>query len=612
MVARTEAAPKLFSLDIKGHGPANRFLSLVRRPLEKLVGLDGVNEFYHQVRHRTGASPVRHLFLQNVLRQLHTRLNVSPDDLANIPATGPLVVVANHPFGGIEGILLASLLVSIRPDVKVMANYLLHRVPELRDLFIFVDPFGGPQAARNNVRGLRESLNWLEQGGVLAIFPAGTVSYLDVRRREIADPQWSDTVGRIVRRSQASVVPVFFEGSNGALFQLAGLVHPKLRTAMLPREFLNKRRNTMNIRVGRAIAFSKLKAFEDDRDLTEHLRRRTYLLRYRDQSQKSQPATENSEPYETIIPAVDPALLHKDVAALPASALLVEGGEMRVYLATAHRLPHVLREIGRLREITFRLTGEGTGKSLDIDQYDDYYQHLFIWNEKTSEVVGAYRLGETDRILATRGIHGLYTSTLFKFKPAIIQKLNPALEMGRSFVRPEYQRSFSPLMLLWKGIGAVLVRKPQNRILFGPVSISNNYNTKSRQLMISFLQMQNLLPNLSKLVKAKNPMPLKKVSSIASGDLDEVSELVSQIESDQKGIPVLIKQYLKLGGQMLGFNLDPNFSDVVDGLVYVDLDQTDRRVLEKYMGKEGFAEFAAFGAAQRAEQAEDQLVGAAA
>jgi len=165
-------------------------------------------------------------------------------------------------------------------------------------------------------------------------------------------------------------------------------------------------------------------------------------------------------------------------------------------------------------------------------------------------------------------------------------------------------------MLLWKGIGAVLVRHPQNRILFGPVSISNNYNTKSRQLMVSFLQMQNLLPDLAKLVKAKNPLSFKKVSSITGGDVDEVSELVSQIESDQKGIPVLIKQYLKLGGQMLGFNLDVNFSDVVDGLVYIDLDQTDRRVLERYLGKEGFAEFAAFGAAQKARQTETQLVGA--
>ena len=595
-----ESAPRLFRLDIKGHGPAKRLLSLVRRPLEKLVGLDELNDLYHQVRHCTGTNASHDHFLENVLRRLHTRAKLSPDDLANIPATGPLVVVANHPFGAIEGILLASLLKSVRSDVKVMANYLLDRVPELRDLFIFVDPFGGPHALQKNVRGIRESLKWLDRGGVLVIFPAGTVSHLDVRRREITDPEWSDSIGSIVRRSEASVVPVFFEGSNGALFQLAGLVHPKLRTAMLPREFLNKRRNTLNIHVGRAIGFNKLKAFKEDGELTEHLRRRTYLLRYRNEPQKNRPAAsqpgrlptaDRDDPYEPIVDEVDPALLRKDIAALPANDLLVECGDLRVYLATAPRLSNVLREIGRLREITFRSIGEGTGKSIDLDEFDDYYLHLFVWNEKAGQVVSAYRLGETDRILAERGIHGLYTSTLFKFKPAIIGKLNPALELGRSFVRPEYQRNFSPLMLLWKGIAAVLVRNPQYRILFGPVSISNSYNAKSRRLMISFLQMQNMLPDLANLVKAKNPMVFKKVSGFSCGDLGEVSELVSQIESDQKGIPVLIKHYLKLGGQMLCFNLDPSFSDVVDGLVYVDLDQTDRRLLEKYMGQQGLAEF---------------------
>ncbi len=591
MATEMDCSRRIFNLDLPVAGPAGRLLSLVKRPLEKLVGLEELNRFYARVR-GSGGGGTRLQFLQSVLENLNTRAAVVPDDMANIPSTGPLVVVANHPFGAIEGILLASLLESIRPDVKVMANYLLERVTEIRDLFIFVDPFGGPDAARSNVRGLREALDWLGDGGVLAVFPAGTVSYLDVRRREIADPQWSDTVARIVRRSGAAVLPVFFEGANSALFQLAGMVHPKLRTAMLPREFLNKRRNTMHIHIGRTIPFNKLKTFDDDRELTEHLRRRTYLLRYRDQANKiPRPPATPMAAYEPIVPAVDPNLLRGEVDALPAESLLIDNNDHRVFISTADRIPSIMQEIGRLREITFRLTGEGTGRSTDLDEFDQTYLHLFVWNRKTSEIISAYRLGMTDRILADEGPRGLYTSTLFNYKPALLRKLNPAIEMGRSFVRPEYQKGFSPLMLLWKGIGQVLMRNPRYRVLFGPVSISNNYNTKSRQLMVTFLQMHNLLPDLAKLLKAKNPWNSKKPMSLTGGDLDEVSELVSEIEADQKGIPILIKQYLKLGGQMLGFNVDPLFSDVVDGLVYIDLLNTDRRVLEKYMGKQGMAQY---------------------
>ena len=587
----------IFQLDVSIHTPWRRGLfNIVRKPLEKLVGMTEINAIY--ARSTTGgAGGNSHTFVRNVLSDLNVHCDVSDEDLARIPRGGPAVVVANHPFGGIEGMLLAELLLRVRPDVKVMANFLLNRVPELHDRFIFVDPFGKPESARANVRGLRQALDHVRSGGMLAVFPSGAVSHMDWKTRQIVDPVWSDTIARIIRRAEAVTVPVFFDGANGKLFQLAGLLHPNLRTAMLPKEVLNKRHRRFPARVGTPIPFKKLLAFENDTDLTEQLRQRTYLLKYRGLP-KAQVKQSMPTELQTIVDAVPSVLLNEEINRLPDDCLLAENADLQVYHATADQIPFTLREIGRLREITFRQTGEGTGLSIDLDQFDRHYLHLFLWNKQKCEVVGGYRLGLSDKILASQGAGGLYTTTLFHFNPAIFRKLNPAIELGRSFVRVEYQRAFAPLLMIWKGIGTFVSRNPQYHILFGPVSISNTYSSVSRQLMVAFLKLHSHLPDLSSLVKARIPFCLQSLFSspvanahVAAGDVDGVSDFISEIESDHKGLPILIKHYLKLGGRMLEFNQDPKFSDVVDALIYVDLRKTDRRALERYMGKPEAAAF---------------------
>lgn len=539
-------------------------------------------------------------FPERVLNLLGLRHETSAEELGRIPRQGPVVVVANHPFGAVEGVILAHLLRKVRPDVKIMANFLLDRIPQLRDLFITVDPFGGEGAAHRNRRPLRESIRWVREGGMLVIFPAGEVSHLSLRRREIADPPWSRTLARIVRACEAPVLPMYFAGRNSLLFQLLGLLHPRLRTAMLPREMLNKKGTTLRVRVGAPIPVGKLASFPSDRELVGYLRLRTYLL-----------GSEGSEGGERgrlapghgpVAPPEEPQRLEEEIGRLPARQLLAESGPLAVFQAEAAQIPATLREIGRLREITFREVGEGTGRPADLDRFDGHYRHLFIWNRDKRELVGAYRVGETDTIIQRFGMKGLYTTTLFTYRIDFLERIGPALEVGRSFVRPEYQKSYAPLLLLWKGIGSFVAATPRYRVLFGAVSISREYSDLSRQLIASTLQQGRLISELSRMVTARTPLRLKPLSvrgcEPAGGlpaalDLEDVAAMVADIELARREVPVLLRHYVNLGGKFLGFNIDRDFSDVLDGLVLVDLLETEEKTLERYMGKEGAKAFLA-------------------
>lgn len=559
--------------------------ALNNRPLEAL--LERVFSLKKLDRLYQGLSPSRdeQEFLQQVFETFSINYHVADEELARIPKTGPLVIVANHPFGAVEGVIMAALLRQVRPDVKIMANALLKRIPEVRDLFIAVNPFGGNEATRNNTGPMKEALRWLKQGGLLLVFPAGEVSHLKPFKG-VEDSPWSHTIGRLIQIAEAPVLPVYFHGANSLLFQIAGMMHPRLRTAMLPRELINKANTTIPIRIGTVRPWSRLREFGSDAALIDYLRQRTYMLRDMAVAHKPAIAAVAPQGEDNIIAAVDSGLMRREVDALPDAQHLVDSGNMQVYCAYARQLPNVLREIGRLRELSFRAVGEGTGKPVDLDFYDNYYLHLFIWNHDSGEIVGAYRLGEADKIIAKQGVVGLYSHSLFKYSKRLINELNPALELGRSFVRPEYQKSFAPLLLLWKGIATFVYRNPQYRKLFGPVSISNDYQPLSQKLMVDFLKGSNTVPELARLVKPRSPFKARSVKLAGQvNTLEDVAELVAEIESDNKGIPILLRQYLKLGGQILEFNVDDQFSNSLDGLIMLDLLQTEPRTLAKYMGK---------------------------
>lgn len=602
MHKKPQSESSLFNIEPKGVNPVlKKTLKLSRAVIAHSLKLDKIDRVYRDSVAMTDDLP----FPEKVLRTLNVRYDTSEEDQKRIPASGAVVLVANHPFGGVEGIILMALLQRLRPDVKVMANYLLGRIPEMRDFFIFVDPFGSRKSARANIAPLKGALTWLKQGGLLCVFPSGEVSSIDLRSGMVRDPAWNPSIAALVRRAQATVVPAFFAGHNGPLFQFAGLVHPRFRTLMLPRQVLNKRNRIVNIRIGNALPWRELETYKDDKSLIGYLRLRTYILAERqDRPKKRRLGFPRCKPVGDLHPLAEPQSPDdwaREIASLPAELRLTGNDELDVFIAHAEQIPLILKEIGRLREVTFRAVGEGTGKAFDLDVFDTYYLHLFIWNRKRAEVVGAYRLGLADVICEQFGCKGLYTRTLFKFNSRLLEGLQPAIELGRSFVRPEYQKAYASLFLLWKGIAAFIARNPRYRSLFGPVSITNEYRDASRNLMLRSLRLSNFAPELARFVKPrKRPKRFARAEWARKDfqpyldDIDHVSNMIQEIEQDRKGIPILLRQYLKLGGKVLAFNVDPAFSSVVDGLIAIDLGETDPRTLRRYMGPENAEAFLRF------------------
>jgi putative hemolysin len=573
----------------------------LQKLLSRVLGIDEIARVYHHLKTLKEPGSIA----DRLLNLLDISFLVSAADLKHMPESGSVIVVVNHPFGILDGAILASLLTKIRPDVRFLANGILTVLPELRELVAPVDPISGRSAVGKNGRGLRQVIEHLRKGGMLAIFPAGEVAHFRWRESAVVESEWNPAVARLVSIVEAPVVPMYISGANGMAFQIAGIAHPALRTALLARELLNKRGRRIEVHVGAPISARKLLAMPTPRQQVDYLRWRTHLLATREQFKpntavplSARERLVNEEPIAGAMPAADVAA---EIATLPAGCLLGRSGDLEVYLSRVIHIPNVLHELGRLREITFRAAGEGTGKRLDIDEFDAHYLHLFVWNARSHELVGAYRLAPTDVARKRYGIRGLYTATLFRFGDPFLDRLGPALELGRSFIREEYQRGFAPLLLLWKGIGAFVARNPRYKILFGPVSISNRYQAVSRELMVSFLEKYALLRDWTGLVRNRRALRerfLKGANRPAlpnSGfDIDDLSEVVSDIEQKQTGVPVLFRQYLKLGGKLLGFNVDPKFADTLDGLILVDLTNTDPKLLERYLGRSEARSFLEF------------------
>lgn len=287
--------------------------------------------------------------------------------------------------------------------------------------------------------------------------------------------------------------------------------------------------------------------------------------------------------------AEDPTEMAREVGALPMSQQLYSSGPYRVMIATQGQAPAVVREIGRLREINFRQVGEGTGKERDLDSYDEWYLHLFVWECDLQRVLGAYRLGKTDSILRTHGRSGLYTDSLFRFDTKFLRFMCPALEMGRSFVDQSYQRYSRVLAFLWRGIGQIVAREPQYHRLFGPVSVSALYGEQSRCLIA-----EQLMNGPFRHEWARHVLPLRGLIGAGPSEHLSVQHLnakVASLEPDGKGLPTLVKEYIKLGGRFLAFSIDPDFGNALDGLVTVDLLQTEERLLNLFMGPEAHATF---------------------
>lgn len=580
-----------------------RLNGLILDPLERALGLRHLQEMYKRVECQID----KRSFCRHALAELNVRYHVSDENLDRIPKSAALVVVANHPFGAIEGLILTDIIQSVRPDIKVMSNHLLACIPELHETSIFVDPFGHHASRSRNITPLKEAIRWLNNGGVLGVFPAGEVSHLNLNNRQVADPAWSESIARLIRHTESHVVPIFFHGTNGPIFQLAGMVHPQLRTAMLPRQLLNKRDQSIAVHIGHQISYRHLSRYKSDANLMRYLRFRTYVMAHNRDTPPRRLVFTISRPVSDVKVAIaDPdnaGILTAELAALPEKQLLTASSDYQVFFARSGQIPRLLQEIGRQREIAFRAVGEGTGHALDLDSFDPHYLHLFVWNKAARELVGGYRLGLVDEILDHYGVSGLYTATLYRYRQPLLDQLSTAIELGRSFVRPEYQRSHMPLLMLWKGIAHFVARYPRYRRLFGTVSMSNSYRPYSRSLLVQFLRQNHIKSDWAAWAEPyrpfRPPRDPERDQAILSGlihDLDLLSEVIQEVESDGKGVPILFRQYLKLGGEIIGFNVDNDFSHALDALIAVDLTRTEPALLTRYMGKDNLEAFHAFHA----------------
>lgn len=520
-------------------------------------------------------------FTEAFIQQLDLRVETADANLLNVPKSGAAIVVANHPFGGIEGIVLANILSTVRPDVKILANKALKIFPELADFFIFTNPLS--TGAKGNLSSLRQCQQHLEKGGLLVIFPAGRVSYPETIFSPITDHPWNRLVGSLMNKFLCPVIPCFIGGRNRKRFYWLGHIYFRLRLLMLIREMLASDKKNIPITFGKAL---QIKSAQGNIQMSTDLTRlSTYLLDpiYR-QKWPETSAKKTPEAMQPLAKSQAKGQLSKEVDALAKAQQLVHYKSYVVCYATRAQCPSVVEEIRKLREASFRLLDEGSGNPQDGDDFDDTYTHLFIFDQKNQSIIGAYRMGQTDKLLKTDGMKSLYLSKMFNFDTAFINQQQACLEMGRSFIVLAHQRSFHGLLLLFKGISAFIAQHPQYRVLYGTVSLSKQYDPLSVLLIEQFLVTKT--DKVMAKESFKHPIHHELLSYLKHNpkDIETLDTLIKQIEPDGKGLPVLVKQYHQLGATFHCVAIDPNFASTPGLLLSVDVPSAPKRLLKLYLG----------------------------
>ncbi|WP_179415320.1 lysophospholipid acyltransferase family protein [Mucilaginibacter sp. E4BP6] len=553
--------------------------------LMEVMKINQVNEVFAQAQHKNGIE-----FIDAILAGCGVEVEFDERDLKNIPKEGSFIAIANHPYGGIEGLVLLKMLLTVRPDAKLMANFLLKKIPNLSDYFIAVNPFENIEHS-SSISGLKNTLELLNQGTPIGIFPAGEVSTFDLESQQVTDRLWHPVVGKIIAKAKVPVVPVYFHGNNGLLFNLLSMIHPALRTAKLPSELFNKQGQTIKLRIGKPINIADYPEYNNSSKLLSFLRARTYALGTGLEEEKKLFNPRNlfkiKKLPEAFAPEIDSAVLEKEVEPLRDTYRVWQEKNYEVFIVPTSVIPNVIREIGRLREITFREIGEGTNKSVDLDEYDIYYHHLFIWDTEAKLIVGAYRIGLGDEIFYSQGKNGFYLNELFKIKEQLMPVLRKSIELGRSFIRKEYQQKPLPLFLLWKGIFKFLIDNPRYRYLIGPVSISNSFSKFSKSLIVDYINRNHFDHEMAQYVKPRRKFKVdfSKIDAdmLMAGEdsFKNLDDIISEVETRSMKVPVLLRQYIALNANIICFNIDPKFADCLDGFLVLDFQKVPAEMLEK-------------------------------
>jgi putative hemolysin len=556
--------------------------------LMEVMKINQVNNLFAQAQPKQGPE-----FVDAILAGCGVDIEFDERELRNIPKEGSFIAIANHPYGGIEGMVLLKILCMARPDSKIMANFLLKKIPNLADYFVAVNPFENIDHS-SSISGLKNTLELLNNGTPIGIFPAGEVSTFKVEQQQVTDRMWHPVVGKIIAKAKVPVVPIYFHGNNGLLFNLLSMIHPALRTAKLPSELFNKQGHTIKLRIGKPINVEDIPEANNPTKLLNFLRARTYALGTGLEEEKKIFNPRNlfkiKKEAEEIAPAIPASVLEKEVEPLRENYRVWVEKNYEVFIVPTSDIPHIIREIGRLREITFREVGEGTNKSVDLDEYDIYYNHLFIWDTDAKVIVGAYRIGLGDEIFYSFGKKGFYVTELFKIKEQFTPVLRKSLELGRSFIRKEYQQKPLPLFLLWKGILKYLIDNPRYRYLIGPVSISNTFSKFSKSLIVDYINRNHFDHELAQYVRPRKKFRVDFSSIdtdlLMSGEdsFKGLDNLISEVETRNMKVPVLLRQYIALNAKIICFNIDPKFADCLDGFLVLDLQKVPQDILEK-LGK---------------------------
>jgi len=518
-------------------------------------------------------------FVESALSFFDFQLRTRESERARIPATGKVVIVANHPIGSLDGLALLHLIRQIRPDVKVVANNLLMHITRLHPVLLPVDNMGG-KTGRKHLLAIKEHL---KDESALLIFPAGEVSRFGAKG--VRDPAWQSGFIKLASATKAPILPIFVGGRNSVFFYSLSMLAKPISTAWLIREMFKQRHNTIDARIGRAIphevyAANKFSAVT----LAGMFKQHVYRL-----AKNRKPIFDS---VETVAPPESPLLIKREVSVCERLGTTPDG--KRILLTTAHQSPCIMREIGRLREMTFRLVGEGSGAPRDMDIFDKTYDQLFLWDEDDLEIVGAYRLGDARLLTERGGLSALYTNTLFAFSSSMQCYFEQGLELGRSFVQPKYQTR-NALDYLWYGIGAYVSSRPHIRYLFGPTSISRFYSPEAiARIAYFYSENYNSLPvevrprtpfTISDEVKAKLDTEFFGI------DRDEdFKALKHYLASEGLKVPTLYKHYSQTtehtGVTFCAFNRDPDFGDCVDGFVIADLTLLKPKKKARYLGKD--------------------------
>lgn len=565
----------------------SRFLNRIATRIAGLQPLIAIYDSWLRS-NRDKRLPQGERFLEHALSALNAKLAWQDEAaLKKIPEEGAFIVTANHPLGGLEGMLLTQELLKHRSDTKVLTNELLLRIPEFADIFIGLDVLSD-NASRRNAKGIRAACRHLNAGGTLLIFPAGLVASIKPGQFRIEDSEWNSLVGWLARRYRAACMPVHIDARNSMVFYLAGLIHKRLRTFLLPRELANKQDCNVRASAGELITARDIDQLGDAEQITRYLRLSTDLLG------RATAIASDTMPVRnvaTIAASIETPRLQQQLATL-GPYRLVDDDLFSVYCAPHDALGCFMQQIAIDRERTFRAVDEGTGQELDRDNFDSYYWHLWAWNKKKQEIVGAYRVGKTDEIISEHGLDALYSRTVYKFDESFMNQIGSAIEVGRSFVTLPYQGHPKVLDLLWRGIGAFMVQNPKYHTLFGGVSISQQYSSLARAfladaMMTNFCVSQEWQQHVRPQAPLRVSGKLWTPDVLASlGNIAVINKLLGNLDQGKR-IPILLRHYLALNGRFASFAVNKGFNDSLDGLIIVDLREAPAKYLNRYLGKEG-------------------------